>query len=224
MNMKDPIGKTVELWGSPRTIIGVVKDFHYESLHKAITPVFFRLSPENNSQLMANIQPGKEKAVIDRLGALYARFNPGFAFEYGFLDERFKTLYQAEQRVAVLSRYFAGLAILISCLGLFGLAAYTAQSRQKEIAIRKVIGATIRNIVLMLSGDFLKTDTGVIGDCLSAVLVGCQQMDGWICLPCTHRLWHFPDCRSIYPGHHLCHHQLPVAESSIGKPRRQPEE
>ncbi len=156
MNIKDPVGKTVQLWGEPRIIIGIVKNFHYESLHKAITPVFLRLSPESNFQLMARIQPGKEKAVIDRLSVIYSRFNPGFGFEYGFLDERFKTLYLSEQRVAVLSRYFAGLAILISCLGLFGLAAYTAQSRRKEIAIRKVIGATIKNIVLMLSGDFLK--------------------------------------------------------------------
>ncbi|MEP6724737.1 MAG: ABC transporter permease [Bacteroidota bacterium] len=156
MDMKDPIGKTVTLWGEPRNIIGVVKDFHYESLHKAITPVFFRLSPEDNYQFLASVQPGKEKAVIDQVSAIHTRFNPGFAYEYNFLDERFKTMYVAEQRVAVLSRYFAGLAILISCLGLFGLAAYTAQSRQKEIAIRKVIGATIENIVLMLSGDFLK--------------------------------------------------------------------
>lgn len=155
MGMKDPIGKTVVLWGEPRTIIGVVENFHYESLHEAVKPVFLRLAPENDAQFMARIEPGKEQAVISKLTQLYSTFNPGFAFEYNFLDERFKSLYVAEQRVSVLSRYFAGLAILISCLGLFGLAAYTAQSRQKEIGIRKVIGATVQNIVTMLSVEFL---------------------------------------------------------------------
>lgn len=156
MGMKDPIGKTITLWGQPRTIIGVVGDFHYESLHKAVTPVFFHLAPDNSAQFLVRVEPGKEQAVIAQLGKLYARFNPGFAFEYNFLDERFKGLYVAEQRVSVLSRYFAGLAILISCLGLFGLATYTAQSRRKEISIRKVIGASVQNVIVLLSADFLK--------------------------------------------------------------------
>ena len=156
MGLKDPIGKTVQLWGEPRTIIGVVKDFHYESLHKTVSPLFLRVAPDALAQFMASIAPGQEKQVIDGIKALYAKFNPGFAFEYSFLDARFKELYQSEQRVSVLSRFFAALAIIISCLGLFGLAAYTAQTRQKEIAIRKVIGASVQNIVLLLSKDFLK--------------------------------------------------------------------
>lgn len=155
MGLTDPIGKMVTLWGEPRQIIGVVKDFHYESLHKEITPVFFRLS-ESASQFMARIKPGREKETIDGLQQLYAKFNPGFKFDYKFLDDKFQDLYAAENRVSILSRYFAGLAILISCLGLFGLAAFTAQTRQKEISIRKVVGATVRHIVVMLSKDFLQ--------------------------------------------------------------------
>jgi predicted permease len=155
MGMKDPVGKLVTLWGEQRHIIGVVKDFNFESLHKDIGPVFFRLDP-GASRFMVRIKPGREKEAIRDLQNLYSKFNPGFAFEYTFLDERFQTLYAAEQRVSVLSRYFAGLAILISCLGLFGLTAFTAQRRQKEISIRKVIGATAGNIVVMLSADFLK--------------------------------------------------------------------
>jgi putative ABC transport system permease protein len=104
--------------------------------------------------LLVRIQPGNGKTVINQLSVIYNCLNPGFSSEYGFLDDRFKTLYLAEQRMSVLSRYFAGLAILISCLGLFGQSAYTAQIRQKEIAIRKVIGASTENIVMMLSGDF----------------------------------------------------------------------
>jgi putative ABC transport system permease protein len=90
------------------------------------------------------------------LGAFYKQFNAGVPFEYKFLNDDYQALYVSEQRVATLSRYFAGLAIIISCLGLFGLAAFTAQKRQKEIGIRKVIGATVINVAAMLSKDFLK--------------------------------------------------------------------
>ena len=86
----------------------------------------------------------------------YKQFNQGLPFEYKFLDEDYQQLYASEERVAVLSRYFAGIAILISCLGLFGLAAFTARKKQKEIGIRKVVGATVANVAVMLSKDFLK--------------------------------------------------------------------
>jgi putative ABC transport system permease protein len=87
---------------------------------------------------------------------LYKKYNAGLDFSYAFLDDDYNALYASEQRVSALSKYFAGIAILISCLGLFGLAAFTAQKRQKEIGIRKVVGASISNIAAMLSTDFLK--------------------------------------------------------------------
>jgi len=90
------------------------------------------------------------------IGAVYKKYNNGIPFEYRFLDEDYQKLYASEQRVSVLSQWFAGIAILISCLGLFGLAAFTAQKRQKEIGIRKVVGASVSNIATMLSADFLK--------------------------------------------------------------------
>jgi len=155
MGMKDPVGKLVTLWGEQKHIIGVVKDFNFESLHKDIGPAFLRLDPRA-SEFIIRIKQGREKEAIKDMQTLYSQFNPGFTFEYKFLDERFQNLYAAEQRVSVLSRYFAGLAILISCLGLFGLTAFTAQRRQKEISIRKVVGASVSNIVVMLSRDFLK--------------------------------------------------------------------
>jgi predicted permease len=154
MNLKEPIGKQVTLWGTPRHIIGVVKDFHFESLHKDIGPAFFILN--RTSQIAVRIQADKTKEALSEIKAVYSRFNPDFELNYAFLDERFQNMYAAEQRVSVLSRYFAGLAICISCLGLFGLTAFTAQRRQKEISIRKIIGATATIIVLMLSRDFLK--------------------------------------------------------------------
>ncbi|MGN7721382.1 ABC transporter permease [Chitinophaga sp. 22620] len=156
MGLKEPLGKTVQLWGETRQIIGVVKDFHFESLHEEVKPLFFRLNPGATYQAAIKLEEGKEKETIASLEKLYAGFNPGFSFNYKFLDEVYQRMYAAENRISVLSRYFAGLAILISCLGLFGLAAYTAQRRQKEIGVRKVVGASVSNVVMMLSRDFLK--------------------------------------------------------------------
>ncbi len=156
MGMKNPIGKTVKLWDSSMQIIGVVKDFHFQSLHEKVKPLLFYLDPQLSYRFMARIQTGKEKDAIAGLQALYRQFNPGYGFQYSFLDESYQQLYIAEQRVSVLSRWFAGLAILISCLGLFGLAAFKAQQRQKEIGIRKVVGASVNNLVVLLSKDFLR--------------------------------------------------------------------
>lgn len=156
MGMTDPIGKTVKLWGEDRKIIGVVKDFHFESLHKNVGPLFFRLEPSNTYLFMARIEAGKEKETIERLGTFYQKFNPEFTFDYEFLDEQYKSQYAAEQRVSVLSRYFAGLAIVISCLGLLGLAAFSAERRLKEIGIRKALGASVTGILYLLTSDFTK--------------------------------------------------------------------
>ncbi|HTR28604.1 MAG TPA: ABC transporter permease [Puia sp.] len=156
MGLNDPIGKKVKLWGREFQIVGVAKDFHFTSLHEKVKPLFFYLDPGNTWRLMARIETGKEQQVIGRLAQLYRQFNPGLPFEYSFLDTDYQNLYAAERRVSVLSRYFAGLAILISCLGLFGLAAFTAERRRKEIGIRKVLGASARSVVILLSKDFLK--------------------------------------------------------------------
>jgi putative ABC transport system permease protein len=155
-NMQQPIGKTVKLWGSNMEIVGVVKDFHYESLHEPLKPVLFRFDPESSRQVTVKLAAGGQKETLERLKDFYARFNEGFTLDYKFLDEQYEAQYAAEQRVSILSRYFAGLAVLISCLGLFGLATFTAERRLKEIGIRKVLGSSEFNIVLILSGDFTK--------------------------------------------------------------------
>jgi len=136
----------------------VVKDFHFESLHEPVKPCYITLDGPGNiwHKVMVRIGNGEQSSTLDAIQKLYARYNPGFPFEYGFLDEAYQKQYLTESRVSILSRYFAGLAILISCLGLFGLATFTAQKRQKEIGIRKVVGASVNNIVFMLSKDFLK--------------------------------------------------------------------
>ncbi len=157
MKMDEPMGKTIKLWGQyDLQIIGVVKDFHFQSLHDVVNPLFFRLSPRNTWTIMIRLEAGREKETLDALSKFYADFNPGFTFEYQFQDQEYAKLYAAEQRVATLSFYFATMAILISCLGLFGLATFTAERRTKEIGIRKVMGSSATNIVLLLSADFTK--------------------------------------------------------------------
>ena len=156
MGLTDPIGKTVQLWGEEKEIIGVTENFHFDSFHEAVKPLFFRYAPQSARTIMLKIEAGREQEAIAQLQAFYKSFNPGFPFDYRFLDQDYQALYTSEQRVSTLSRYFAGIAILISCLGLFGLAAFTAERRLKEIGIRKALGASDFSIVRLLSGDFTK--------------------------------------------------------------------
>lgn len=164
MGFDNPIGKKA----MGREILGVVKNFHFESFHVDVKPQLFTLHGKRfapPSLIMARIEAGKEAETLERLNDFYKSYNPGFPLEYTFLDEQYQRQYVSEQRVSVLSRYFAGLAILISCLGLFGLAAFTAQRRIKEIGIRKILGASDFGIVRLLTGDFTKI-------VLVAILIG----------------------------------------------------
>jgi putative ABC transport system permease protein len=158
MRLKDPVGKNIYAYDTRFQIIGVVKDFHFESLHEPVKPSFFLLHGDGSSwdKFMVRIRPGGQQETIDRIHDLYTAFNPGFPFSYHFLDEDYQKQYETEVRAATLAKYFSGLAILISCLGLFGLAAFTAQRRQKEIGIRKVVGASVGRIAIMLSTEFLR--------------------------------------------------------------------
>lgn len=155
MNIEDPIGKTVRLWGTERRIVGVTEDFNFESLYEKVKPCFIQAYPIMPN-IIVKIKAGAERNTIAQIQEVYNTFHQGLAFDYRFLDQDYQALYAAENRVADLSTYFSGLAILICCLGLFGLAAFTAQRRQKEIGIRKIIGASVAHVVIMLSKDFLK--------------------------------------------------------------------
>ncbi len=156
MGLKDPVGKIFNLWGNDMEIIGITKNFHFQSLHENVKPFFFRLRPRETSIIMVKIKGEEEKEAIDNIRLVYHKFSPGYSLDYKFLDQDYQAQYEAEMRVAKLSRYFAGLAILISCLGLFGLAAFTAERRLKEIGIRKVLGSSVFGIVSLLSADFTK--------------------------------------------------------------------
>lgn len=150
---ENPIGKKVYFKGY-KTIVGVVKDFHFKSLYEAIKPMFFIYSSGNNFVVRLNGENIPES--ITNIEALHAKFNPNIPFEYRFLDENYQKLYTSEQRIATLSTYFAGIAILISCLGLLGLAIFTASQRRKEIGIRKTLGQKKSQITLLLTSEFAK--------------------------------------------------------------------
>jgi putative ABC transport system permease protein len=157
-NLKNPIGKTIKWGNTPFQIIGVVKDFHFESLHDVVKPTFILLGQGVNPwfKVMIRIKGTQQKETIAQVQKMYESYNPGFPFTFNYLDEAYQKQYETETRVSVLAGYFSALAIIISCLGLFGLVAFTAQKRQKEIGIRKVIGASVNNITVMLTKDFLK--------------------------------------------------------------------
>ena len=155
MGLKEPVGKFIKFWGSRRQIVGIAADFNFESLYQTVKPCFFQVYPAMPN-VMVKIKAGAEKQALENIQKAFAAFVPGMSFDYRFLDQDYQALYRSEKRVGSLARYFAGLAIIISCLGLFGLAAFTAQRRQKEIGIRKIVGAGIANLAFLLSVDFLK--------------------------------------------------------------------
>ncbi|GAB3336179.1 ABC transporter permease [Larkinella ripae] len=154
---KDPIGKPLTMWGKTGTIIGVITDYHQSSMHLAIEPLIAKLERgAHQKMIIVRIQPGQIKPAMAGLEAVARQLNPQFPFRYTFADESFQALYRSETVVGTLANYFAFLAIFISCLGLFGLAAFTAEQRTKEIGVRKVLGASVPSIVGLLSRDFLK--------------------------------------------------------------------
>ena len=139
------------------TIVGVVSDFHFEDLHLPITPYAFTLNSNSNyNYIVAHAKAGEIQPMLQSLEATWKKLNPNEPFEYSFLDQEFQKNYIAETRLSTIVGYFTFIAILISCLGLFGLASFNVEQRVKEIGIRKVLGATVSNIVLLLSKDFLK--------------------------------------------------------------------
>lgn len=157
MGLDNPIGEIIRFWREPVEIIGVAKDFQYHSMYKRVEPCIFRLFKEGDNfgkYIWIKLKAGQEAEAIDKITEVYQTFNPGLAMEYGFVDEEYQQLYESENRVAALSKYFAIMAILISCLGLFGLAAFTAERRTKEIGIRKILGSTEWEIVSLLSKEF----------------------------------------------------------------------
>ncbi|MEO1010295.1 MAG: ABC transporter permease [Bacteroidota bacterium] len=219
IGFKEPLGKTV-YWYGEKKIIGTVKDFHFKSLHDKVEPVLLALLPEGVNKIMARIQKGKDKEALAQLERLYTEFNPGFPFEYEFLDDNFQALYESEQRVATLSKYFAGMAILISCLGLFGLAMFTAERRRKEISIRKVLGQSVAQVTVMLSSEFAKLVLVAIVIALPISYMLAQNWLSGFAYRIPLQLWYFLGAGLLA----LCIAMLTVGSQAIGAANRNPVE
>jgi putative ABC transport system permease protein len=177
MAIKNPIGKTFKLWQTMGTIIGVVKDFHFASFRDKIQPAVFYHTPGNSFQLYVRTTGKDAPKAIAAAEAEWKQYNPGFPFNYVFLDETFNNLYSSDQRTGTLFNAFAAIAIFISCLGLLGLAAYTAQVRTREIGVRKVLGASVSEIIRLLATDFVKL---VLVAIVIATPVAWYAMNKWL--------------------------------------------
>ena len=151
---EEAIGKEIDFWGQILTIVGVTENFHQQSLKDAYEPLILRLIPDLRGFFSVKLTPGTADKSIATIRSEWARFFPGNPFEYTFLDDRFNEQYQADQRFGQVFGIFTGLAILVACLGLFGLASFTTAQRTKEIGIRKVLGSSVFAIVEMLYREF----------------------------------------------------------------------
>ena len=156
LGMKNPIGKRFRMWHLRGTIIGVMKDFHFASMKEKIGPAVFYYYPRELGTIYIKTTGRDAPKAIAAADQQFKRYNGEYPFSYSFLDDQFTRLYESEQREGTLFNYFAGIAIFISCLGLLGLAAYTAQVRTKEIGLRKVLGASVNNLIGLLAKDFIK--------------------------------------------------------------------
>ena len=155
--VEEAVGQTLRL-GSSRTgpLVGIAEDFNMSSLHEVIEPIIFFFNPNWYDHYLMRIQPGNFSATVAALDETWTRFYPDWPFEYHFADAGFDAQYRAEERLGQVFTTFAMLAVLIACLGLFGLASFTAQQRTKEIGVRKVLGASVGSIVVLLSKEFTR--------------------------------------------------------------------
>ena len=175
---KDPIGKPLTFWRKPGTIIGILKDFHFNSVHSPINPLILRLGENIDwGQALIRTQPGKTKEALASLEKACKELNPKFPFTYKFSDEEYAKLYKSEQVVNQLANYFAFLGIFISCLGLLGLVMFASEQRTKEFGIRKVLGARPITLFGILSKEFL---TLVIIALLIASPLAWLVMNNWL--------------------------------------------
>ena len=158
MGLDDPVGKVVKLWGEDREIIGVCKDFHIDQLYHEIMPVFLKIDLGNFApHVLVRMAPGDQKATLDRIETTFSDyFLKGFPFEPRFLNDDYDQFYQQELRVGAFAKYATGVAIFIACLGIFAFSGLTLQRRLKELAIRKVLGSGMNNLLLQVLKGFLQ--------------------------------------------------------------------
>ena len=156
MGLVDPIDTKFSAWGMEGKIIGVMKDFHFKSLHDPIEPMLFLLIKEYAETLVVRINGADTENTISYLEQTLTKFDPEKKHEFRFFDEQYEAMYRAEQQMEIILKIFTAFAIFVACLGLFGLSTFMTQQRTKEIGIRKVLGADVPNIIFTLSKDFTK--------------------------------------------------------------------
>ncbi len=179
MKLKNPVGTRFSLWGWKGSVLGVVKDFHFRSLHEEVRPLMLFIFPHIYSRILVKIRPesGPTSAVLARIREVWEKFAPGIPFSYEFLDAAFAWNYEAEQKMGMEFKYFSFLGIFISLLGLVGLAAYMAEQKRKEIGIRKVLGATVAGITGQINKEFV---TPILLSNLIAWPVAYWAMTTWL--------------------------------------------
>ena len=178
MGKGSAIGKIITFQNYNMHIVGVVKDFVYGDMYGSPDPVLFACLPQEGKLMYVRMKPnGNTERNLAKIAAVMKRNNPQYPFQYNFLDDQFNLIFTSEMLVGKLSRIFAMLAIIISCLGLFGLSAYTAERRTKEIGIRKVLGASVANVTGLLSREFLQL---VFISSLIALPIAWWSMKSWL--------------------------------------------
>ena len=179
LNKKPVLGSTVNMGDNNRfTIVGVINDFVYNNMYSSGAPLILFSDTSNTNYLSIRIKAGsKLPDALAKIENVVKSNNPGYPFQYTFVDDQFDKLFKTETLIGKLAGVFSILAIFISCLGLFGLAAYTAEKRTKEIGIRKVLGATVKGLATLLSKDFLQL---VAISCLLAFPVAWWTMKSWL--------------------------------------------
>ncbi len=177
MGLEDPIGQTISFWGSDWKIVGVMKDFHFQSVRNDIAPMIMRYDPDFAWFVYIKLNGTNVPATMDQIKEVYNQHNPAYVFDYSFLDEDYARLYTSEIRVGKLSGYFGLFAILISCLGLFGLSSFTAERKTKEIGIRKTLGASFASIIFLMTRDFTRL---ILISIVIAVPIAFYFMHEWL--------------------------------------------
>ncbi|HTF18639.1 MAG TPA: ABC transporter permease, partial [Chryseolinea sp.] len=173
----DVVGKTLNVYGDKGPIVGVIKNFSMNSLYMPIEPAVVRFHPEWAGYLFIRTEPGRTKEALAGLEVVYKKFNPDYPLAYTFVDHEFEKTYRSEAVMGTLANVFAVVALVISCLGLFGLTSFTIEQRTKELGVRKVLGASVAGIVIMLSRDFLKL---VLIGCVIAAPITWYMTNHWL--------------------------------------------
>jgi len=176
LSAQEALGRRVTMNGRVGTVVGIVKDFHFSSLRENIGPLVLFVEQSYN-KILVRVQTGNTQQTMSALGESWASIFPGLPFEYRFLDQEYNALYRFEQRIGELFSVFAVIALVVACLGLFGLASYMAVQRKREMSIRKVLGASVSNLIVLTTGDIFKL---IVLSAVVGLPVAYWALDSWL--------------------------------------------